>query len=335
MAIKDCFKMSMLICFRKKSLLPALFLIWTAYQLVSVCFNYSEIAESKNQIYEIICISNDSKKDEKELEDIEGVRAASLFFQIQQRVEIDGYSGDIDIYGMDLEYLQIKYQDGIKVPLDSTMPYVIIDEKAMRTLKDQSGRKLEIDILEEYILQTISIGETSPILARICGIGEEEAGDETTVDQENRQSGDTEGGIYMTLDSFENVSDSMTKNSGQWIVYLDSGRNIDIVIKKIEKLGYMVEMGEGLEENVELWQQWNQSLIFKISSCISLFISGVFIIYYQDREWKQENENFVLWINSMDKKYIDRLLRIKNLVIVGGSMLLGYAASLLTLSSNI
>lgn len=327
--MKDYLKLSLLVGSGKRTIIPVIIIALMGFQIMTIFIEYYQIVKSQDDNSEIVCVTNDRFKDKKELKNIKGVKYASEYVKLQKKISLEGFTAEVTIYGEESEYLQMKYQNEMVVRMDSVMPYVLIDERMLSLLKDNKGRKIELESIDSYILKTVQIGEEIPVTARICGIIEDNREEQSDVENLTVKSTETatELGVYTSLEGIKKLAGTdMVEQSEQIIIYIENHRNISDIILKIEKAGFTVEKSEQLAEGVNRWNRWKNTSYWQVVSCVSLFLCVGVILYYQDKKWLLDNKAFAIWLIHFDKKHVHRVFLLKNMGIIIVGLLSGYTA---------
>ena len=227
-----------------------------------LCFSgaiLTTMQEEKTQPYELV-ISGEgadsiSDNDMVEISKLDDVTAATPVLQIPVSISTGDYKANLTLTGIEASYLEDSFSEGNAFPDDSVMPYIVLNEAALKQFSDSETSKdgyssgdmndgegtgnmtrtnteeLDVDWLD--INFSVQIGEESKaVVSKVCGILSE---DEKTEEEQ-------EPAAYISI----STAKELLRQNGQETNYTGAyvrAKNIgsaDNVSKSIAVLGLMV-----------------------------------------------------------------------------------------------
>ena len=114
------------------------------FLLISVCTGsmavqeYWEMKQQKMEPCTIMVFhENLSSEDLVRIAEIDGIKRASLIYEVPVTVQVDGRSKELTLLGISADYLQDAYVAGGIFPEDTEMPYLVMNEAAYRIFSDE------------------------------------------------------------------------------------------------------------------------------------------------------------------------------------------------------
>ncbi len=133
------------------------------------------VGEQKAQPYELEVqpgAAGLTDNDVLELSQKEGVTAVTPILTVPAQITAGEYSAQIMLSGINGDYLEDEFLSGGIFPDSSMMPYIVLNEKALKLFKQNDkaiDESLEIDWLHESTALSIE-GSARPIVSKISGV---------------------------------------------------------------------------------------------------------------------------------------------------------------------
>jgi len=321
---KGCFKFGWLIFRRKETVLPVLLLAFGIYGLFNSADAFYNLLIARSEPVNLICTVDGAEDKGSGLEKIEGVGYVTRYTMGTAKVSIGEYSQTITVYGMEENYLSMRYGNDLAVPISSAMPYIIMDIGALESLKNSKGDSLKVAQAGEYLLETVKVGDENSRDARICGI----IGDDDSALEETKESAKNHF-IYTTLEGFEQLMDTGEEDelapSETYLVLTDNGKDIEEVKESIENYGFVVQMPDMLEDQVQTWKEQGEKGKYQLYNGIILCLCAGMIFLYQRRLYKREHQDFIIYVNSIErtKKSTVRMYRYSCIYLIVSGFIIG------------
>lgn len=195
-------------------------------------------------------------------------------------LEWQDYSAEVTVVSLEYDYLMEKYKDCIELPWSDTMPYVILTEPVLASMRTKKLEHLEYEdaagFAGEYFQFSDEEGNTEDI--RIWGVIEGEKA------------------IVYTVLSDTDIAPAQK----QYLLDVSSGFGLQTLLDELEKSGFSVISDEfqDVRALAAQWQEDKKKLIFAaVPGCLALFC-GLLAAYYQGKIWMLKNRDF---INYMDQ----------------------------------
>lgn len=273
----------------------------------------------KEQKSEVTLIGN-AEEEKVSLESLSGINGVQYVTSYQEgtvSLVYGEYSGEFNIYGLEQEYLDMRYGDIMDASMDSEMPYVLLEESVFTNLKNEYGDTFKVEE-QDLRMKTISIGSSAMKDARICGIISQndkekvpciytnQKGFEQIIKMPESQTimEDIETSESVTLASEEVLEEKMADTS--YFISIRNGRKIEQLIKKLEEEGMEVQVPEDLQLKLQEWERQKMVNKSRITVCILFLLCAGIAFYYQGTLWNQEHLDFIRWIKDVsgsDKVY--------------------------------
>ena len=123
----------------KWAVLPAAGVAIAAFCLCFAGAILTTVQQEKAQPYELIVSAGDaslSDNDMAEISQIEDVTAATAVLQVPATVSVGEYVAALTLTGADADYLEDSYSQGGVFPDDSVMPYIVLNEAALKRFSE-------------------------------------------------------------------------------------------------------------------------------------------------------------------------------------------------------
>lgn len=236
------------------------------------------------------------------IRDKKNIQNASVYRESMVELQYGEYKGEAIIYGFEQEYLDLQYGKEILVDMEGQMPYILLNDKVMGSLKNAGGN--QPDTRRDYGLETVTVAGRK--LARVCGVVP--AKDE-----------ETQPCIYTNLQGFETLTDSGESlgaaDGGQgleeaavsgnmagnaYVILTKSGRNLDKLIGELRETGVIVKLTQEMQSQIYEWKE--KELLGRSEFAVggALVLCACIVFYAQLRLWEQEHLAFVQWLSHID-----------------------------------
>lgn len=292
----------------KWAVLPAAGMAIAAFCLCFAGAVHTSVQQEKSQPYELgVAAETGSISDSSvaTILEIEGVTEATALLEISATVQADEYSAELALIGINADYIARKFSQGGMFPDSGVMPYIIINEAALKQFKAEGGNTQNNDWYENSSTQsdapevdwlaaevTIHVGEGErSVVAKICGI---------LADGEENQ----EPAAYISL----SAAKKLLLESGQDTGYTGARVRIsnigcaDAVTKGISALGLTVT-----NSTADLQSGWDAKLKemtyliviggFCLLCCAALMAASRRISLYE----KAQAYQALLWIGMLER----------------------------------
>ena len=307
-------KISRLILKRKEVILPLLLIACgVAIGLLGIR-NTMRLTRDLRSSVTIFCSVMGKADISKMLLEMDEVQTMSECREGRITLRLGDYFGEFKIYGLETEYLNMYYGDDMEVSMEQEMPYILLDEGVFLKLKNKNGKSLETDAVDDYIMTTVTIGESREN-ARVCGIiHAKKAGRDInktvteTLDTEKQQTDNSDIDVaeelcnYTTLEGFEKLvrqpSDSDNEKS-DFLVVLKDGRGLENALKQIRQYGIEVEVPEDLQQKIDKRKQLYSTIKIQMMIGVIFVLEGYIIFYYQQCLWKWKHSDFLFWMQNI------------------------------------
>ena len=159
--------------------IPLIFFTFSFYLFFDAGAAQKKLQQEKEEPCELIVYANELTPEQTaRIQAIDSVLQTTMVYEIPVRLTVDQFYMDTVLYGISGNYLDPEIQKGILFPEDSGMPYLFLNEPALKKLM-ASGDSIQnspegkstifsYDWLNASV--TVSISEETPVISKICGI---------------------------------------------------------------------------------------------------------------------------------------------------------------------
>ena len=254
-----------------------------------------------------------------EIKLIKGVQEITEYHENIYKLQYKGYGADVKIVGYSNDYLEDI--TGQELPPSQTIPYIIIEETLLNSMKNDEEKYLEISDQKTLILEdVIIINGNNYQKCRIVGIVAKN--EKLTNQEQNKQSvvyTDLKG--YSMIDSSrtENLSVSINSNNQSFVeqyeennsirgteknylICLSNGYNIEQILALLDNYGLVNNSELNLEEYISFLNDIKQQGIRVFCISMLIYICATFLLYYQSKFSQQNNRDFWEYIQIYDSK---------------------------------
>lgn len=103
------------------------------------------------------------------LSQIEGVEACTLVYELDGTLTVRGYAAECTLAGVDGSFLEGELEEGVLYGEDTAMPYLVLNEAALKLFQEESGEDAAVDWRNDPV--TLTLGASGVrVAARISGI---------------------------------------------------------------------------------------------------------------------------------------------------------------------
>ena len=263
--------------------------------------DYCGVLKGQNQSITLFGVVEDATGVEY-IQDMENVRNASVYQESMVELQYGEYKGEFVIYGFEQEYLDLQYGEEMLVDMEGEMPYILLDDKAISSLKNASGNRMDAE--KDYSLETMTVAGQK--LARVCGIIPMEDKEMEPCIYTNLQ------GIEVLVDSEESLETSDgTQGLGEatvsgnivgssYVILTKSGRKLEKLMEEIRENGVAIELTQELQNQI---YEWNEKELLgqgRFAVGCVLILCACMAFYAQLQLWEREHLNFVQWLSHID-----------------------------------
>lgn len=292
------------------------------YSLFPACKSFQEIQVDKHTSYELNAYTNSNSLNLNTLVQMEGIEKISPVLKLNSSLSIKDYVLNSEVLAVHSSYLQLNFIEGSMYPENSNMPYVILNEAAAESFK------------QEYKTMTVYPGDTIQMdaggLSRkaiVCGIFDDGAESPT---------------IYMSYDVAH--KEYGTYGHTDLIIVLENKGSAESVISSLHKKGIYANFDSNitLAWDLRLKQCWQTVLL-----SIVLLVCAALLIRWKRKEEsvKCRSEGYMLLLSGMTASTLRRLYPVRLgmaqlvcmlaastvAVIMGNFLLLGFVVALCTM----
>ena len=108
--------------------------------LIFAVRDFSRFSEEKKQPCTVIAQSTNISQDQSaSARDIDGVLTSTAVIVLPAQLVVGDYTRELTIYAVEQEWID-NISQGEIFPKNSTMPYIVLSEKALEGFKDKTGK---------------------------------------------------------------------------------------------------------------------------------------------------------------------------------------------------
>lgn len=275
--------------------------------LIFAARDFSQIAEEKKQPCTVIAQSiNISQDQSASAKDIDGVLTSTAVIAFSAQLIVGDYTRELTVYAVEPEWIDNVSQGEI-FPESSTMPYIVLSEKALEGFKDKTGKTVFSDSVDWQN------GEVSlnGFYGNICGIT---ADDDTTV-----------GYISHTAaESMLLFNSEITVYTQLWLKLENSGYEESVISE-------LVTMGLTAASDSTKWQDWKDDTRNAFILCFSgasILFAAIAIICEKTKQDILKNKSEYTFLRYMGAT--DTEIKAVNVsrILIGTVIALGFSALL-------
>lgn len=115
--------------------------------------------------------------------ELEGVESVSLVYPVSAALEVQNFREECVLTGVDASFVEGELISGSLYPQKSGMPYIVLNEAALRALEDRNDAPVfdidGVDWLNAAV--RLTLGENDPVTAKICGVVRDAPAEEAAV----------------------------------------------------------------------------------------------------------------------------------------------------------
>lgn len=312
MQCKEYIKYSFTLFFKEKSIILILIIFFAVFEFIKGTVLVSNMFLSNMQpmyIKEVLHINT--------VEVLKSVDKVDFVFKYKMSIHticMGEFSTKVCLIGIeDKEFLQIMEQD-IYIQPSAAMPYVLIKEDLVNSLKNKEAQKLIIEDNKELLAKDIDIviDDSMARKARICGIINEKNYKQinafTSVINEDYE--EIENIIIASIEDYDMITldstDSEKINNDleePYLVCISRGNHLNNVIDILKRNNVSVNME--IEQMLIDRSKGKENAIEDLLFGISLLINSVLVCKIKWTVWENEHKDFIEYINR--PKVIRRL----------------------------
>lgn len=221
-----------------------------------------QIAKEKSQPCRISASTDEVRAAElAELVKEEDILQATEVYSVSTEVTVKGMSGTWEIFGVDSAFLPDKALTGTIFPEESGMPWLVVNENALKLLKDASGKMVDKPEPENWVNQAVTLNvEGRTVAGKLCGI--------LDFDEED------EPAVFMSRKSAQMMRNGEAAQT-VWLTLMDAGCE-EAVENRLTELGF--QCSDDKEEKWAEWKLMTVKLQGEVIAGVVALMSGIFLM---------------------------------------------------------
>lgn len=222
-----------------------------------------QMAKEKSQPCRISASTDEVRAAElAELMKEEDILQVTEVYSISAEVTVSGMSGVWEICGVDSAFLPDKSLTGTIFPEESGMPWLVVNENALKLLKDVSGKTVDKPEPESWVNQSVTLtvgGRT--VIGKTCGILDSDEEDEPAV--------------FMSRKSAQMMRNGEAAQT-VWLTLMDAGCE-EAVENRLTELGF--QCSDNKEEKWAEWKLMTIRLQWEIIAGAVAMLGGICLVW--------------------------------------------------------
>lgn len=180
MRISDRLFLSIRLLKGRWAVLPALGIAIAAFCLCFAGAILTKVQDEKALPYELEVMAQGSAVISEtrlaEIEKTDDVTAVTALLSVPVTIQTGTQKAQLTLTGMDAGYIQDELKQGAYYTDDGVMPYIVINEAALKKFTDSGSPRQQMEETEDIQTDwlsasyTLQMGEARPIVAKVCGI---------------------------------------------------------------------------------------------------------------------------------------------------------------------
>lgn len=221
-----------------------------------------QMAKEKSQPCRISASTDEVRAAElAELMKEEDILQATEVYSVSTEVTVKGMSGTWEIYGIDSAFLPDTALTGTIFPEESGMPWLVVNENALKLLKDVSGKTMDKTEPENWVNQSVTLtvgGRT--VIGKMCGILDSDEEDEPAV--------------FMSRKSAQMMRNGEAAQT-VWLTLMNAGCE-EAEENRLSSMGYACSNDK--EEKWAEWKLMTVKLQGEVIAGVVALMSGIFLM---------------------------------------------------------
>lgn len=190
----------------------------------------------------------------------------TLIYTLDAGISAGGYHTEVTLTGVDGDFLSPELKEGTMFPADTGMPWLIVNEVALKTFRDNNEEDIEnIEAVDwQNTSVSLAVGEKI-IVGKICGILETKEETEAPV-------------VYLSQESAKALLQQNAQTvsaAALWLRLKNSGVS-ENVTENLNAMGYTVA-----NSDAGLWQEWEltrQTILGESMTGLLALLAGIFLL---------------------------------------------------------
>ncbi len=246
----------------RMGLATILFLFWGIYLIFPSAQLYTNMKQGNAVPCELMA-STDSSFDETTLLDISGVQSITPILHFNARLSTKKGSCSLTVEAVRSSSLNAAQISGIVFPEESNMPYLLLNTAAVKSFRDEAGRKTDsLDLDGSFVLSA-----DRELPAKVCGVCED---------------GTAEPMAYMSYTTAYALLGSSGQQGVTLRFTLDNAGSEPSVVSKLQELGFAAEVDQ---TRAIQWTALQAQLKSSALLCLGILASAAVLLC---QRWKME-----------------------------------------------